>query len=192
MALFKFFLVTVYTIIIVHSIWIDTFLLLIRKRKASTHVHLSINAITSRKSRDLLKMKRWYYFYIKIIVEEWPIALPKCHKLKLEQHSDKTLIGRTERGFDFLGYHFKPGRLSVAGKSLERLMESMTRLYEQGVDPVRIGSYVKRWFQWAHANHILWLKEDRQGRIQYRFHTQRCLPGTRPCSFTLNFPFEPC
>ena len=30
------------------------------------------------------------------------------NKLHIEQHPDKTLIGRQERGFDFLGYHFKP------------------------------------------------------------------------------------
>ena len=26
--------------------------------------------------------------------------------LKLEKHPDKTFIGRIEKGFDFLGYHF--------------------------------------------------------------------------------------
>ncbi len=31
--------------------------------------------------------------------------------LVLEQHPDKTLIGRVGRGFDFLGYHFKPNEL---------------------------------------------------------------------------------
>jgi hypothetical protein len=30
-------------------------------------------------------------------------------ELKVEQYPDKTLIGRSERGFDFLGYSFKPG-----------------------------------------------------------------------------------
>jgi len=29
-------------------------------------------------------------------------------ELKLEKHPGKTFIGRIERGFDFLGYHFSP------------------------------------------------------------------------------------
>ena len=33
-------------------------------------------------------------------------------------HPDKTLIGRIERGFDFLGYHFGLDGLSVARKSV--------------------------------------------------------------------------
>src|SRR5271157_5226791 len=30
-------------------------------------------------------------------------------ELKLQQHPDKTFIGRVSRGFDFLGYQFTPG-----------------------------------------------------------------------------------
>jgi hypothetical protein len=33
--------------------------------------------------------------------------------LRLEEHPDKTFIGRIERGFDFPGYHFSPDGLSV-------------------------------------------------------------------------------
>ena len=29
-------------------------------------------------------------------------------ELKLQKHPDKTLMGRIEKGFDFLGYHFGP------------------------------------------------------------------------------------
>jgi RNA-directed DNA polymerase len=36
------------------------------------------------------------------------------NKLKLKIHPDKTYIGKIEKGFDFLGYHFKPSKLSVA------------------------------------------------------------------------------
>ncbi len=39
--------------------------------------------------------------------------------LGLEKHPDKTFIGRIERGFDFLGYHFGPDGLSVAKKTAE-------------------------------------------------------------------------
>ena len=64
------------------------------------------------------------------------------NELKLEKHPDKTLLGRTERGFDFLGYFIKPGRLSVSLKSIKNFMERIDRLYEQGADSDRIGQYV--------------------------------------------------
>ncbi len=34
--------------------------------------------------------------------------------LSLEKHPDKTFIGRIERGFDFLGYHFGQEGLTMA------------------------------------------------------------------------------
>lgn len=70
-------------------------------------------------------------------------------KLKLEKHPDKTLLGRTERGFDFLGYFFKPGRLSVSLKTIKNFVERISRLYEQGADYSSIGKYVERWNRWA-------------------------------------------
>ena len=71
------------------------------------------------------------------------------NELRLEQHPDKTLIGRTERGFDFLGYHFELERLSVADKTIEQFKERIFRLYEQGADINRIGQYVLKWLQWT-------------------------------------------
>ena len=73
------------------------------------------------------------------------------NELHLEQYPDKTLIGRTDRGFDFLGYRFEPDSLSVADQTIERFKERITRLYEQGADVARIGEYVCMWMQWAHA-----------------------------------------
>ena len=74
--------------------------------------------------------------------------------LHLEQHPDKTLIGRTEQGFDFLGYHFGPEGLAIAHKTLNNFVERAIRLYEQD-PPVlkarRLGEYVKRWRAWAHG-----------------------------------------
>ena len=40
--------------------------------------------------------------------------------LGLEKHPDKTFIGRVERGFDFLGYHFGPDGITVAEKDYGR------------------------------------------------------------------------
>jgi hypothetical protein len=73
------------------------------------------------------------------------------NELRLEQHPDKTLIGRTERGFDFLGYHFELDGLSVAAKTIERFKERIARLYEQGADIHRIGQYVLKWLQWTRS-----------------------------------------
>ena len=73
------------------------------------------------------------------------------NELKLEQHPDKTLIGRTERGFDFLGYFLKPGELTVSEKTIKRFVKRIARLYEQGADSVRIGQYVLKWLQWVLA-----------------------------------------
>jgi len=73
------------------------------------------------------------------------------NELKLEQHPDKTLIGRTERGFDFLGYFLKPGELTVSEKTIKRFVKRIARLYEQGADSIRIGQYVLKWLQWLLA-----------------------------------------
>ncbi|NEX18407.1 MAG: hypothetical protein C1943_17840 [Halochromatium sp.] len=72
--------------------------------------------------------------------------------LKLEVHPDKRFIGRTTRGFDFLGYRFHPGRkLRPAQQSLDRLFERACRLHEQGADQKRLRQYVQRWFSWLHG-----------------------------------------
>src|ERR1700674_5252950 len=51
--------------------------------------------------------------------------------LDLEKHSDKTFIGRIERGFDFHGYRFTRAGLSVARKTIDSFLEKASRLYEQ-------------------------------------------------------------
>ena len=43
--------------------------------------------------------------------------------LGLEKHPDKTFIGRIERGFDFLGYHFSRAGLTVAAKTIANFIE---------------------------------------------------------------------
>ena len=51
--------------------------------------------------------------------------------LGLEKHPDKTFIGRIERGFDFLGYHFSRQGLAVAKQTMANFIEKASRLYEQ-------------------------------------------------------------
>ena len=69
------------------------------------------------------------------------------------KHPDKTFIGRIEKGFDFLGYHFGPAGLSVAAKTIERFVERAIRLYEQepgeACASTRLGLYVRRWVEWV-------------------------------------------
>ena len=71
------------------------------------------------------------------------------NELKIEQHPDKTIIGRTSRGFDFLGYRFSAAGLQLAPATITRFRERITRLYEQGADDNRIGEYVRNWNRWA-------------------------------------------
>lgn len=48
--------------------------------------------------------------------------------LKVEQHPDKTFIGRIVRGFTFLGYEFAPGGLTrVAAPTRERFAKRIHR-----------------------------------------------------------------
>ncbi len=69
--------------------------------------------------------------------------------LLVQKHPDKTYIGRVDRGFDFLGYRFFPGGLTVALQTVERCLEKVARLYEQGASVERIGQYLRRWWHWV-------------------------------------------
>ncbi len=73
--------------------------------------------------------------------------------LRLDKHPDKTFIGRIEKGFDFLGYHFTRAGLTVARTTIKRFNERAARLYEQDrrepSGPSRLGRYVRRWIGWA-------------------------------------------
>jgi RNA-directed DNA polymerase len=81
------------------------------------------------------------------------------NQLKVEKHPDKTYIGRTENGFDFLGYHFKGSQLTVAAKTVEKHVLRYRQLYEQlskkkatsDEMALALGQYVKRWQRWAVA-----------------------------------------
>lgn len=85
-------------------------------------------------------------------------------ELKLEQHPDKTFIGRTERGFDFLGYYFKPKQLKVATRTGKHFLEHKARLYEQGASSSRIGRYILKWIRWVKAGLIFTDRKKRQAQ----------------------------
>jgi hypothetical protein len=76
-------------------------------------------------------------------------------QLKLSTHPDKTFIGRIERGFDFLGYHFSRQPLRLAGRTVGLFLARLHRLYEQKKTApegaVDLGKYVTRWLRWTRA-----------------------------------------
>ena len=92
------------------------------------------------------------------------------NQLKVEQHPDKTFIGRTTRGFDFLGYQIEPAEcvvsetrrpasevvssvpigwlLRASQRNLKKRNARIHRLYEQGASETRIGEYLARLLKW--------------------------------------------
>ncbi len=80
-------------------------------------------------------------------------------KLKVKKHPDKTYIGKTENGFDFLGYHFSRETLKVAAKTWEKHALHIIQLYEQlrkkkatsNEMASTLGLYVTRWQRCAAA-----------------------------------------
>jgi len=103
-------------------------------------------------------------FYARFM-DDWIIVAPNRWKLrkavrivnqvldslKVEKHPDKTFIGRTEKGFDFLGYHFELGSLTPSHQTVTKHAERICRLYEQGAGYNRIRQYVRRWTNWLQA-----------------------------------------
>jgi hypothetical protein len=75
------------------------------------------------------------------------------NRLHVDIHPSKTFIGRIEKGFDFLGYHFSRAGLRVARSTLRKANEHIVRLHEQnnqGPDwPLVVERYVRRWRGWV-------------------------------------------
>jgi RNA-directed DNA polymerase len=86
--------------------------------------------------------------------------LNQClNRLTLEKHPDKTFIGKIDKGFDFLGYHFSRAPLTVADKTREKHALHCVRLYEQlrrqkataNVVAATLERYITRWQRWVVA-----------------------------------------
>jgi hypothetical protein len=86
--------------------------------------------------------------------------LNQClHRLKLEKQPDKTFIGKIEKGFDFLGYHFSREPLKIARITWQKHALHIIQLYEQlrqkkatsNEMAASLGLYVTRWQRWASA-----------------------------------------
>lgn len=75
------------------------------------------------------------------------------NRLRLAKHPDKTFIGRIDKGFDFVGYHLRPGHLGVASEMIQRFFARAGQLYEQELErpkaASKLGVYVQRWWRWA-------------------------------------------
>lgn len=87
------------------------------------------------------------------------IATVKHHmeNLKLDLHPDKSFMGRIEKGFDFLGYHFSKHPIGIATSTLIHFRQTWHRLYEQQqkqTQPLKraaLDAYVTRWLRWVKA-----------------------------------------
>ncbi len=71
------------------------------------------------------------------------------NRLKVEKHPQKTYIGKSERGIEFLGVSISTECIEAAPRTLTRMFEKTSRLYEQGADNARVEDYLKRWRHWA-------------------------------------------
>lgn len=71
-------------------------------------------------------------------------------ELKLDVHTkEKRFIGRTEGGFDFLGYRVSATEgLQPSTESIRRRNMHIRRLHEQGASIERLRQYVIRWQLW--------------------------------------------
>ena len=64
----------------------------------------------------------------------------------------KRFIGRSESGFDVLGYSVASNRaLLPSMQSIARLNAHIHQLKEQGANDVRLRQYVLRWVQWLQS-----------------------------------------
>ena len=62
---------------------------------------------------------------------------------------EKTFIGRSEKGFDFLGYQFQTEGLHPCIRTRLNYRVRIARLYEQGAQKTRIEQYRRRWRAWV-------------------------------------------
>ena len=90
--------------------------------------------------------------------------------LKLEKAEDKTFVGKIDKGFDFLGFHFSREGLTVSKMTVKKFNDKLTasvhkwrnRFYESGLKTVKkmkgektlaesISLYVKNWKKWVNS-----------------------------------------
>ena len=70
-------------------------------------------------------------------------------KLGLKLADQKTFIGRTAKGFNFLGYRISPKGITMAQSTLDKMVTRYRRRYAKGASQATLTAYLKRWIQWA-------------------------------------------
>lgn len=70
-------------------------------------------------------------------------------KLGLQLADQKTFIGRTATGFNFLGYRICPNGITIAQSTLDKMVTRYHRRYAKGASQSALTAYLKRWVQWA-------------------------------------------
>ena len=122
---------------------------------------------------EIRKGHLWYIRYMDDFVvlaktrHQFRKAIKKVHavmrQLKLTLHQEqKCFIGKTETGFDFLGYQVNPRQqLHPSAESIKRLTHRYRRLYEQGVSLQRLRQYVVCWCCWLWGGLLRWVSRER-------------------------------
>ncbi len=97
-------------------------------------------------------------------------AIKKMHRvleqLQMKTHPDKTSIGRREKGFSFLGYHFCNQVLTIAKTSFENHQAKHLQLQEQQAPLQRLVDYGRRWLGWFTAG--VQLRDGYAGALKIR------------------------
>jgi hypothetical protein len=70
-------------------------------------------------------------------------------ELHVHQYPDRTFVGRPAGGLASWVIYLLPRELRVASRAVERCVVCMSRLYEEGMDLVRIGTCARPWQRWA-------------------------------------------
>jgi hypothetical protein len=101
----------------------------------------------------VLAKKRWH---LRDAIKQLNLEF---NALKVKQHPDKKFIGRIEKGFNFLGYHFSRESLQLANITVKKHVQRLHQLYERQNKKkasseemtLVLGEYVKRWQRWCTA-----------------------------------------
>lgn len=72
------------------------------------------------------------------------------NELQLSLRFEKTFVGRSQKGFDLLGYHITPQDISPSQQTQERAFYKARQRYAQG-GKKSLQEYLKRWRNWARA-----------------------------------------
>jgi len=112
-----------------------------------------------QEKRGGIVYRRYMDDYVIFARTRWQLrrAVRKMYRvlqeLRLTVHTkEKRFIGRTEGGFDFLGYRVSArSSLQPSMESILRRNMLVRRLHEQGADKERLRQYVMRWQLWLYA-----------------------------------------